>query len=564
MTEEPATNEKTTMKLMKLIKNYWLPVVIFCILIVMVLYPTLTVLVKSLRSDGQTGLGNFTQMFSQPHYARIFWQSILVALGVATGATILGLILAIVVFKTTLPLRKTFAAAAILPIIIPGFVATLAYIFLFGRNGLLTYQLFGWSPDIYSWKSVLIIQTLDSTVTTFLLISAVLVSLNSELEDAARNLGASEWKVLTTVTLPLSRAGIIGAALLVFMGSMSDFSTPLIIGGDFSTLASASYTQLLGRYNLEFASTLNVALLAVCLVVFYIYSRAQSSGEKIQTQARGGERKVLSLPKLIRYPLWLVCALFTSYIFLQLAAVFLAAFTKHLGADYGFTLEYFQRLPARGWNSILNSLVFATVTAIVMSLAGIIIAYLVTRIEFRGRKLLDMLTTLPFAIPGTMFGVGYVMAFNQPPLLLTGTWVIVVALTIIRQLPLGLRTGVSVLSQQDRAIEDASASLGASRVSTFIRIILPNARPALLVSALYAFVITIQTVGAIIFVVTPGTKLLSIDVFNAVYKGEIGIAASLSVIMLTLSAIGMAAIYLILNREAAATWLGRVVGRTTV
>ena len=272
---------------------------------------------------------------------------------------------------------------------------------------------------------------------------------------------------------------------------------------------------------------------------------------------------MLKLPGPIRHSMWLVSAAFALYIFLQLAAVFLAAFTRHLGADYGFTLEYFQRLPVRGWNSIINSLVFATITAIMMSLVGIIIAYLVTRIEFRGRRLLDLLTTLPFAIPGTLFGVGYVMAFNQPPLLLTGTWVIVVALTIIRQLPLGLRSGVSVLTQQDRSIEDASASLGASRISTFVRIILPNARPALLVSALYAFVITIQTVGAIIFVVTPGTKLLSIDVFNAVYKGEIGFAASLSVIMLMLSAIGIVAIYLIMNREAAASWLSRAIGRTT-
>jgi len=270
------------------------------------------------------------------------------------------------------------------------------------------------------------------------------------------------------------------------------------------------------------------------------------------------------LPKPVLSVMWGICLLFTIYIFMQLGAVLLAAFTKHLGVNYGFTLEYFQRLPYRSGNSIINSLVFATITAVVMSLAGIIIAYLVTRIQFRGRSLLDLLTTMPFAIPGTLFGVGYVMAFNQSPLILTGTWFIVVALTIIRQLPLGLRSGVSVLSQQDRSIEDASASLGANRFTTFLRIIMPMARPALLVSALYAFVITIQTVGAIIFVVTPGTKLLSIDVFVAVYKGEIGFAAALSVIMLSLSAVGMVAIYLITQREAVVKWFSRAIGRTPV
>jgi iron(III) transport system permease protein len=351
--------------------------------------------------------------------------------------------------------------------------------------------------------------------------------------------------------------------LLVFMGSMSDFGTPIIIGGEFSTLAAASYNQLVGTYNLEMASTLNAVLLGVCLVIFWLYTRAQVSADRIRTPASGQPRKVLSLPKALRYVMWGICLAFTIYIILQLGAVVLAAFTKHLGANYEFTLEYFQRLPVRSWNSIINSLVFATVTAIVMSLGGIIVAYLVTRLEFRGRSLIDLVTTLPFAIPGTLFGVGYVMAFNQPPFILTGTWFIVVALTIIRQLPMGLRSGVSVLSQQDRSIEDASASLGASRFTTFIRVILPMARPALLVSALYAFVHTMQTVGAIIFVVTPGTKLLSYDVFVAVYKGGIGFAAALSLVMLVLCAAGMAAILLVSQREAAGKWLSRIIGRTT-
>ncbi|NLE09357.1 MAG: iron ABC transporter permease [Dehalococcoidales bacterium] len=549
-------------KIKKSIKKYWLPLTIFALMLVVVVYPAATVMVKSFSAGGEAGLDNFIQLFTQPRFFNTVWQSILVASGVSVTSTLLGLILALVVFKTTLPLRKTFGAAAVIPIIIPGFVATLSFIFLFGRNGLLTYQLFGLSPDVYSWKSVFIIQSLDSVVTTFLLISAVLTSIDSQLEDAARNLGAGEWKVLTTVTLPLSRLGIIGAMLLVFMGSMSDFGTPLIVGGRFSTLASASYSQLVGNYNLEMASTLNVVLMVICLIVFYVYSRVQSSENKIRMQAGSQQRKMLALPKPVLYVMWTVCLLFSLYIFSQLAGVFLAAFTKHLGANYGLTLEYFQRLPVRRWNSILNSLGFATITAVVMSLSGIVIAYLVTRMEFRGRSLLDLVTTLPHAIPGTLFGVGYVMAFNQPPLLLTGTWFIVLLLTVIRQLPLGLRSGVSVLSQQDRSTEDASLSLGANRLVTFWKVILPGARNALLVSALYAFVITIQTVGAIIFVINPGTKLLSIDVFIAVYKGEIGFAAALSVVMLLISAVGMVCIYVITQREAAIKWFSRAIGRT--
>jgi iron(III) transport system permease protein len=195
-----------------------------------------------------------------------------------------------------------------------------------------------------------------------------------------------------------------------------------------------------------------------------------------------------------------------------------------------------------------------------MSLVGIIAAYLVTRIEFRGRAVLEFLITVPFAVPGTFMGVGYVLAFNQAPLLLTGTWAIVFVLVLVRELPLGLRSGVSVLEQQDRAIEDASVNLGASRLTTFCRVILPLARPVLLVSSLYAFVATVQTVGAIIFVITPGTKLLSVDVFEAIFKGDIGAAAALSVTMLLLSAAGGGAIYLTIQRETAAKWVRKMLG----
>ena len=487
-------------------QKYLLPSIIFAILAIFVVYPVLSVLVKSLSVKGQASLDNYIAAFTQPQFYSTIWSSVLVAIGAAVLSTILGLVIALTVFKTTLPLRRLFSVAAVIPMIIPGFVSTLAYIFLFGRNGLITYQLLGITWDIYSWKSVLIIQTLDFTTIAFFLISAVLITVDRQVEDAARNLGASEWEVLTTVTLPLLRPGLIGALLLTFLRSMADFGTPLILGGRFDTLASASYTQLIGTYNMEMASTLNAILLVFCLFVFWLYSRAQTASTSVRTQVTGGERKALNLNKPARTVLWTVSMLFSVGIFMLLVSVFLAAFTKHLGGNFALTLEHFQILPQRGWNSTLNSLIFATVTAIIMSLLGLIIAYLVTRLSFRGRNILDLLTTLPFAIPGTLMGVGYALAFNRAPLLLTGTCVIVIAVTVIRELPLGLRSGVAVLSQQDRAIEDASASLGASRVTTFFRIIMPMARPALLVSALYAFVATVQTVGAIIFVINPGNN----------------------------------------------------------
>ncbi len=544
-------------------RKYVLPVIVLLVLILFVLYPMLGVLLKSLTLKGQPGLGNYVAVFTQPHLFRTIWSGLLVAGGAATLSTLLGLIVALTVFKTALPLRRLFTAAAVLPMIIPGFVKSLAYIFLFGRNGLITYKLLNLTWDIYSWRSVLILQTLGFTTTTFLLISAVLVGVDSQAEDAARNLGASEWEVLTTVTLPLIRPGLISALLLAFLRSMADFGTPFIVGGKFNTLATASYTQLIGTYNMEMASTLNVILLVFCLGAFWLYSRAQAAGAGVQVQAESGERKALNLSRPVEAAMWAVSLLFSTIIFMLLVSVFLAAFTKHLGGDFTLTLEHFQILPQRGWNSTRNTLLFATVTSVMMSLSGIVIAYLVTRIEFRGRGLLDFLATLPFAVPGTFMGVGYALTFSRPPLVLSGTWAIVVACTVIRELPLGLRAGVSVLAQQDRSIEDASANLGASRTTTFLRIIMPLARPALLVSALYAFVSTVKTLGAIIFLITPSNKVLSADVFEATVRGDVGDAAALSMVVVLVAALGVLAIYAISMREATQTWVRKVLTSRT-
>ncbi|MFH1929152.1 MAG: iron ABC transporter permease, partial [Chloroflexota bacterium] len=452
--------------------KYILPSIILLVLIMFIVYPTLTVATRSLTSKGQPGLANYVKVFTEPHLRRLIFNSVPVSIASASLSTLLGLIIALVVFKTDLPGRKIFGFAAVLPMVIPGFASTLAYIFLFGRNGLITYKWLNLTWDIYSWRSVLILQTL-SLSTTFLLISSVLIGVDSRVEDAARNLGASEWDVLTSVTLPLIRPALISAALLAFLRSMADFSTPYIVGGRFNTLATASYTQLIGTYNMEMASTLSMILLLICMCVFWLYTRAQAASEKVRTETEQGKPKVLHLGRLVKGTMWTISLLYASVIFMLLISIFLSAFTKHLGGNFALTLEHFAILPQRGWNSTRNTLVFATVTSAVVSLSGIVLAYLLTRVEFKGKGVLDLLATLPYAIPGTFMGIGYALTFSRAPLVMSGTWAIVVACTVIRELPMGVRAGVSVLMQQDRSVEDAAANLGASKLRAFRDIIIP-------------------------------------------------------------------------------------------
>lgn len=304
-------------------RDYRVPVIVWPVLLLFVVYPIVSVLQKSLRVDGMPGLGNYVAVFTQPHLFRTIWGGLLVSGSVAVLSTLLGLVIALTVFKTTLPLRPLFAVAAVLPIILPGFVTSLAYIFLFGRNGLITYQWLGLSWDIYSWRSVVILQTLGFATTTFLLISAALTGVDHQAEDAARNLGASEWQVLTTVTLPLIRPGLIGALLLAFLRSMADFGTPFIVGGKFNTLATASYTQLIGAYNMEMAATLNVILLLFCLLAFWLFTRVQAMNIDVRIKSEGGRIKSLRLSRPVKGILFGVSLAFAGVMLLFVVSIFL-------------------------------------------------------------------------------------------------------------------------------------------------------------------------------------------------------------------------------------------------
>lgn len=523
------------------VRSTWLlSASVLALLGLLVAYPTFSVLIKSLQPKGAWSLLNYFRLLNTPSLHWLLGKSILVSIGSASAATLLGTLIAVIVVKTRAPLRRLFAFTAVLPVIIPGFITSIAYIFLFGRNGLITYKWLGISWQVYSWKSVFILQSVDQTTTAFLLVAAGLLRVGSGLEEAARILGAGDWHILRTVTLQLTRPMWLAAFLLNFMRAMGDFGTPLVVGGPFDTLASASYTQLIGSYNLSMSATLNVVLFLFTMGVYawYCLLEKQHEGSEISWRIDRPAPLDLSGPKA--WPGWLVGLAFSLFVLALLAAVFLAAFTRQIGSNFSLSLEHFRTIAERGLASTCNTFFFALTVGLLVSFSGQGLAYMIKRMRVVGKSWLDFLATLPFALPGTFIGVGYAIAFNSRPLLLSGTWFIVVMNLVTRKLPLGLRAGAGMLVRQDRSLEDASFVLGGSLMRTFLRVVLPNLKPALLLSGLYAFVTTIQALGSIIFIITPGTRLLSVDVFEAVVRGEIGCAAAYSTLMLLMGVVGAA------------------------
>jgi len=509
----------------------------FIFLLIFVAFPISSVLIQSFYDDGFT-LRNYIEFIKNPYYYSILKNSLMVACLSTTLSLFMGLLFSLLIFKTDIKGKIFLKIAVLLPIITPGFIDSLAYVFLFGRHGLITYGLLGLEPNIYGWKSVVILQSIDYTTTAFLIISAVLLGISSNLEDAARNLGSNEFRVFKNITFPLLLPGILSAGLLIFMSSMADFGTPIIVGGNFNTLATASYFEIIGNFNTAMASTLSVILLIPSLILFALYNRLyKEHGQKTMKikpySIKGRYKLLLSLPPMVFAVV--VCMLFS--------AVFLAAFTKSFGYNYTFTLDYLIEALQKGMPALKNTVIFALSSSILVGLMGMVFAYMIVRDRFFGRKMLDLIILLPFAIPGTFMGIGYLLAFNTQPLLLTGTSLIIILNCVVRKLPFSYKTGYATLSQIEKSIEEASLNLGADKLKTFYKIVLPMLKPAIIFSMIYTFIATVKTLGSIIFLITANTKVLSAMVFEATINDEFGVAACYSLMMIILSVVGVLLIW---------------------
>ncbi|ABO35866.1 binding-protein-dependent transport systems inner membrane component [Methanococcus maripaludis C5] len=503
-------------------------------LLLFIMYPIFVVFIQSVYGSNGFTLEFYSKFISDSYYFSILKNSVVVACFSTLISIVLGFIFSIIIFKTDFKFKNFFKVAVFLPIITPGFISSLAYVFLFGRHGAITYGLLGLEPSIYGWKSVVIMQSIDYTTTAFFIISAVLLGISGEFEDAARNLGSNEFQVFKKVTFPLLIPGILSAGLLIFMQSMADFGTPIIVGGNFNTLATASYFEIIGRYNTQMASTLSVVLLFPSLALFYLYSKYHKGyGLKKSKLTK------YSLSNLQKTVLGIPAVFFSIIAYLLFFAVFVASFTKSFGHNYALTLDYFYEAIGAGQLAIKNTLVYSLSSSILVAFLGVAYSYIVYRGKFFGRKLMDLIITLPFAIPGTFMGLGYLLAFNNYPLLLNGTSSIIILNCMVRKLPFSFKTGNSVLSQIEESVEEASLNLGANRLKTFYKVVLPLLKPAIIFSMIYTFIATIKSLGSIIFLMTANTKVLSAMVFESTINRQLGVGACYSMFMVILSIIGI-------------------------
>ncbi|MFS1512579.1 ABC transporter permease [Chengkuizengella sp. SCS-71B] len=511
-------------------------IIIFLSLFVFSVYPIYQVFkITVINDEGVLDFSLIVETFSSSFFLKTLWNSIQLGIMSAIFGTIIGFIFAYAVTRTEMKGKKFFNLVALLPIISPPFVIALSVILLFGRNGIISNGLFGFDDsNVYGLRSLVFIQTLGFFPIAYLNLKGVLESIDSSVEDAALNLGASRWKVFSTITLPLAVPGILSSLLLVFIKAIEDFGNPMVIAGEYQTLAVQAYLQITGMYDLRAGSFYAVALLLPSLTAYFIQKYWISKKSYVTVTGKPSQDRMKINEKHIVLPLFIFCGLITGAVMLIYGTVLWGAFVKVWGVDNTLTFDNFRYTFTLGFDSVKNSLLLSALSTPITALLGMIIAFLIIRKQFIGKKIMEASSMLAFAVPGTVIGIGYILAFNQKPLLLTGTAMILIIAFTFRNITVGIEAGTNSLRQVDPSIEEASTNLGASSFTTFRKISLPLMKSALFSGLVYSFVRSMTSISAVIFLISVNWNLLTVTILSQVEDASLGAAAAYCIILIVI------------------------------
>ena len=511
---------------------------------IFILYPSIAIFIPMFtNSAGEFAPLGFMTVLGQSHILQVIWNSFLLAMAVGFGCTFFGLVLAIYtsrIAKRTAIVGRVFS---ILPIVTPPFIVGLGVTLMMGRSGYVTELMVSWfgltnTNWLYGFTGIWLAQVLAFTPMAFMILDGAIKSIHPSLEEASYTLRANRYQTFNRIFLPLLKPALANAFLIVIVQSLADFSNPLVLGGNFDVLATQIYFYITGaQLDYQAASTLGVILLVFSLVVFCIQYLWIGKRSYVTISGKFSRGDVQPLPRLMVWGVTAILIAWVAFNGLLYGSIFYGSFTVNWGVDYTLTLQNFITLFGQGfsdgaWPSLLDTLLYAGIAAPITALFGLLIAYIVVRQQFRGKKTIEFTTMLCFAVPGTVAGISYILAFNSAPIYLTGTAAIVIISMVMRNVPVGIRAGIAGLGQLDKSLDEASLSLRAGAMRTIVYILLPLLRPAILSALIYSFVRAITTVSAIVFLVTPDTRVATAYILNRVEDGEYGVAIAYGSILI--------------------------------
>ena len=522
-------------------------VVLIAFLTLFILYPLAILMVDSVVGEHGPTLDVFARVLAMPTFDTAITNTLSLGLFVGVAAALIGLLFAYVEEYVQLKSRLMsglFKLVSLLPVVSPPFVLSLSVIMLFGKAGIITRHMLSiYDNNVYGFWGIALVQTMTFFPVCYMMFKGLLKNIDPSLEEAARDMGASRWKVFTSVTLPLVLPGIGNAFLVTFIESIADFANPMLIGGSFDTLATSIYLQITGAYDKQGAAAMAVVLLLITLAMFVVQKYVLEARATATLTGKASRARMLITDNSVRIPLSILCAAVALFVVLMYICVPFGALFKTWGYDFTLTTKWFQQMFTmhHGFQAFRDSFLLSLIAAPITALLSMVISYLVVKRRFRSRGFIEAVSMLAMAVPGTVLGVGYIRGFSggifHTGVLqgLYGTAAILIIVFIVRSLPTGTRSGISALRQIDKSIEESAYDMGANSLQVFMTVTLPLIKDSFLSGLVTSFVRSITAISAIILLVTPQFLLITVQINEFAEKGAYGVACAFATVLICIT-----------------------------
>jgi len=536
---------------------------------IFLIYPLIRLFYDAFTTDqGIFTLKNFYDFFTDSYYLKSLVNSLLLGIGTVITTSILGISIAFLLLRYEFPGRNLFSYLTIIPMIMPPLVGVMGFVFIMGRAGTVNVILMdylGFSKPInfmYGIHGVLLVETLHLFPLMTLSIVDALGKIDPSLDEAAESIGSRGLRKFWDITFPLTTPGYVSGALLVFIWTFADFATPLVVGID-NLLASQAYlniVQFVDRRLFKMGIVIS-AIMVILAIVFLIIAKKYVAIKDYSSLSYSKiERKKLSPWGRVGVLVFLIVVLI--FAFIPYLGVALDSFGKGWALTpipVKYTLRYFERVAIETPKFIINSLLYSGLTVFICIAVGVPVGWIMARTKVPGRDLLDSLTTLILALPGTGIGIAYLRAFREPlPIIntaLIGLWIVIPIVLGVRRLPYTVRGTFASLLIVHKSFEEAAESVGATKMRTFKDVTLPLIWKGVLVGSLYSFILALQEASATLLLVVPGHEMMTVGIFNFYIGGSVNEAAALGLILIILGAVCLFAI-----SKIAGTKMGGVFG----
>lgn len=522
-------------------------VVLIAFLTLFILYPLAILLVDSFITESGPSLAVFSRVLAMPSFTKAITNTLAVGFLVSIVSALVGLLFAYVEVYVQLKTKfmgGLFQVVSMLPVVSPPFVLSLSIIMLFGKSGLITRYLLGiYDNSVYGFWGIFVVQTLTFFPVCYMMLKGLLKNIDPSLEEAARDMGASRWKVFTSVTLPLIMPGLGNAFLVTFIESIADFANPMIIGGSYDTLATTIYLQITGAYDKQGAAAMAVVLLCITLLMFVVQKYVLEAKSTATLSGKASRQRMLITDTSVRLPLATFCSVLAVFVVVMYLCVPFGALFKTWGYDFTLTTKWFEQVFTKyhGFQAFRDSFLLSLVAAPITAILSMIISYLVVKRDFKSKGFIEAVSMLAMAVPGTVLGVGYIRGFSgglfHTGVLqgIYGSAAVLIIVFIVRSLPTGTRSGISALRQIDKSIEESAYDMGADSFTVFRTVTLPLIKDSFFSGLVTAFVRSITAISAIILLVTPQFLLITVQINEFAEKGNYGIACAFATILIAIT-----------------------------